>query len=75
MHIAAKEGHDHTVECLVKKGANVRIEDTDGVSMCNSKTNGTLVRTMISTVKSTIRNVHIGGVHIHFLARYYVVAI
>ena len=47
MHIAAKEGHDHTVECLVKKGANVRIEDTDGVSMCNSKTNGTLVRTMI----------------------------
>ena len=32
MHIAAKKGRDYTVECLVKKGANFRIEDKYGVS-------------------------------------------
>ena len=34
MHIAAEEGHDHTVECLVEKGAKISIEDKDGVSIC-----------------------------------------
>ena len=39
MHIAAKEGHDYTVECLVKKGAKINIEDKDGVSMRNYQYN------------------------------------
>ena len=33
MHVAAKEGRKSTVECLVKKGAKINIEDKDGVSI------------------------------------------
>ena len=27
MHVAASKGCDHTVECLVKKGANINMKD------------------------------------------------
>ena len=33
LHIAARDGHDYIAECLVKKGANVNVEDNDGVSV------------------------------------------
>ena len=33
LHIAASEGHDFTVECLVKKGADIKIKDQTGVSV------------------------------------------
>ena len=33
LHLAAKEGYSHTVECLVKKGANINIKDKKGVSV------------------------------------------
>ena len=32
LHVAASNGHDHTVECIVKKGADLNIEDNKGVS-------------------------------------------
>ena len=32
LHVAASKGHDYTVECLVKKGANMNIKDKNGVS-------------------------------------------
>ena len=32
LHIAAKEGFNHTVDSLVKKGANINIKDKKGVS-------------------------------------------
>ena len=32
IHIAAKEGHEFSVKTLVKKGADIRIRDNDGVS-------------------------------------------
>ena len=31
LHVAANKGHDYTVECLVKKGADMKIKDTKGV--------------------------------------------
>ena len=33
MHIAAIKGCDYTVECLIKKGANISIKDNAGVSV------------------------------------------
>ena len=33
LHVAAIKGHDYTVECLVKKGANMNIKDKNGVSV------------------------------------------
>ena len=36
LHVAASKGHDYTVECLVKKGADISIKDKAGVSMTNS---------------------------------------
>ena len=33
LHVAATKGHDYTVECLVKKGADMDIKDKAGVSM------------------------------------------
>ena len=33
LHAAASKGRDNTVECLVKKGANINIKDNAGVSM------------------------------------------
>ena len=33
LHVAASKGHDYTVECLVKIGANINIKDKAGVSM------------------------------------------
>ena len=35
LHVAASKGRDYTVECLVKKGANVNIKDKTGVSEPN----------------------------------------
>ena len=32
LHIAAKEGFSHTVDSLVKKGANIKIKDKKGVN-------------------------------------------
>lgn len=32
LHIAAKEGHDHTVKYLVDKGADIHIKDINGVN-------------------------------------------
>ena len=32
LHVAASNGHDYTVECLVKKGAVMNIKDKKGVS-------------------------------------------
>ena len=32
MYVAAKEGHDYTVQFLVEKGANINIKDKFGVS-------------------------------------------
>ena len=32
LHAAASEGHEYTVKSLVKKGANINIQDKDGVS-------------------------------------------
>ena len=32
LHIAASKGRDYTVECLVKKGADINIKDKTGVS-------------------------------------------
>ena len=32
LHVAATKGHDYTVECLVKKGADKNIKDKKGVS-------------------------------------------
>ena len=31
MYVAAREGRDYTVKCLVKKGADISIKDKDGV--------------------------------------------
>ena len=33
LHVVASKGHDYTVECLVKKGANVNFTDKAGVSI------------------------------------------
>ena len=33
LHVAAKEGRDHTVEQLVNRGADISIKDKNGVSM------------------------------------------
>ena len=33
LHNATKEGHEYTVESLVKKGANINIQDKAGVSI------------------------------------------
>ena len=33
LHVAAKNGHDYTVECLVKKGADINIKDKKGASV------------------------------------------
>ena len=33
LHVAAEDGHDYTVEWLVKNGARIDIEDKDGVSV------------------------------------------
>ena len=33
LHVAASKGRDYTVECLVKKGADMNIKDLNGVSM------------------------------------------
>ena len=32
LHVAAKKGHDYSVECLVNKGADMNIKDKSGVS-------------------------------------------
>ena len=32
LHIAVREGQMHTVECLVKEGADINIKDNDYVS-------------------------------------------
>ena len=32
LHLAASNGHDYTVECLVEKGADMNIRDKTGVS-------------------------------------------
>jgi len=32
LHVAASKGRDYTVECLVKKGANMNTKDKRGVS-------------------------------------------
>ena len=31
LYVAASKGHDYTVECLVKKGADMNIKDKNGV--------------------------------------------
>ena len=31
LHVAASNGRDYTVECLVKKGADINIKDKTGV--------------------------------------------
>ena len=31
LHVAASHGHDYTVECLVKKGADINIKNETGV--------------------------------------------
>ena len=31
LHVAASNDHDYTVECLVKKGADMNIKDKTGV--------------------------------------------
>ena len=33
LHIAVREGQKHTVECLVKTGADTNIQDNDGVGV------------------------------------------
>ena len=33
LHVAASKGRDYTVECLIKKGADMNIKDMNGVSM------------------------------------------
>ena len=33
LHVASKEGHDYTVEWLVKKGAKIQLRDKNGVSL------------------------------------------
>ena len=33
LHIAASNGHDYTVQCLVEKGAEINIKDKDGVRL------------------------------------------
>ena len=33
LHIAAREGQEITVKCLVKKGADINIEDNNGVGV------------------------------------------
>ena len=33
LHNATKEGHEYTVDSLVKKGANIDVQDKAGVSM------------------------------------------
>ena len=33
LHAAASKGHDYTVECLLKRGADINIKDKAGVSM------------------------------------------
>ena len=35
LHVAASNGRDYTVECLVKKGAYINIKDKNGV--CETK--------------------------------------
>ena len=32
LHIAVREGQEHTVDCLVMEGADINIKDNDGVS-------------------------------------------
>ena len=46
LHIAAKEGHDDTVQCLIQQGARIEAQDNAGVSISVSlgqviKTTGT----------------------------------
>ena len=46
LHIAAKEGHDNTVQCLIEQGAHIEAQDNAGVSISVSlgqviKTTGT----------------------------------
>ena len=31
LHVAASKDHDYTVKCLVKKGADINIQDKNGV--------------------------------------------
>ena len=31
LHAAASKGHDYTVECLLKRGANINMKDKAGV--------------------------------------------
>ena len=33
LHIAAREGYEYTVECLVRQGAVIDMKDKDGVSI------------------------------------------
>ena len=33
LHVAARKGRDYTVECIVKKGADMNIRDKNGVSV------------------------------------------
>jgi len=32
LHVAANNGHDYTVKCLVQKGADINIKDKKGVN-------------------------------------------
>ena len=32
LHIAAGKGYTHTTECLIRKGADINMQDNDGVS-------------------------------------------
>ena len=43
LHIAVKEGYEHTVKSLVEKGADVNIPDNKGVSIANLCYQGKLV--------------------------------
>ena len=35
LHMAAKEGYEHTVRYLCKYGADTTLKDNDGVSRCD----------------------------------------
>ena len=39
LHIAAEQGRDYTVKCLVKRSADVNIKDKEGVRKCDITTN------------------------------------
>ena len=43
LHVAASKGRDYTVECLVKKGADMNIKDKNGVSESTYTPDGCLV--------------------------------